>query len=154
MFSSKISLLLNSDLDQSVRNNFLADLTDSISNSDLLTSVLNALDQLKKGKSDGSKSIFWCFYICQRYQQPFESTFHCRCKTWLCSQALERLYSSANSQARKRLDLLWQLQANCSWSNIEHGLRMVHFTHLWKLSPPCFFNLALNLACQLTCALA
>ena len=60
MFSSKISSLLNSDLDQSARNSFLADLTDSISNSDLLTSeisstvVLNALDQLKKGKSDGS----------------------------------------------------------------------------------------------------
>ena len=30
MFSSKISLLLNSDLDQSARNSFLADLTDSI----------------------------------------------------------------------------------------------------------------------------
>ena len=30
MFSSKISSLLNSDLDQSARNNFLADLTDSI----------------------------------------------------------------------------------------------------------------------------
>ena len=36
-FSSKISSLLNSDLDQSARNSFLADLTDSISNSDLLT---------------------------------------------------------------------------------------------------------------------
>ena len=49
MFSSKISLLLNSDLDQQARNSFLAGLTDSISKSDLLTSeisstvVLNAL---------------------------------------------------------------------------------------------------------------
>ena len=60
---SKISSLLNSELDQSARNSFLADLTDSISNSDLQTSeisstvVLNALDKLKKGKSDGS-SLF------------------------------------------------------------------------------------------------
>ena len=57
------SLLLNSDLDQSGRNSFLADLADSISNSDLLTSeisstvVLNALDQLMKGKSDGSSLL-------------------------------------------------------------------------------------------------
>ena len=63
MFSSKISSLLNSELDLSARNSFLADLTDSISNSDLQTSeisstvVLNALDKLKKGKSDGS-SLF------------------------------------------------------------------------------------------------
>ena len=63
MFSSKISSLLNSDLDQSTRNSFLQDLTDSISNSDLLnveissTVVLNALDQLKKGKSDGSSLL-------------------------------------------------------------------------------------------------
>lgn len=59
IFSSKISSLLNSDLDQSARNSFLADLTDHVSKSDLLTSeisstvVLNALNQLKKGKSDG-----------------------------------------------------------------------------------------------------
>ena len=60
MVSAKISSLLNSDpdLDQSARNSFLANLTDSSSNSDLLTSeisatvVLNALGQLKKGKSD------------------------------------------------------------------------------------------------------
>ena len=63
MFSSKIALLLNSDLDQSARNSFLADLTDYILKSDLLTSeisstvVLNALDLLKNGKSDGS-SLF------------------------------------------------------------------------------------------------
>ena len=63
MFSSKIALLFNSDLDQSARNSFLADLTDYISKSDLLnteissTVVLNALDQLKNGKSDDS-SLF------------------------------------------------------------------------------------------------
>ena len=63
------------------------------SNSDLLTSeisstiVLNAL--IKKGKSGGSV-LFSYIYICQRYsQQPFESTFHCCCETWLCSQALK-----------------------------------------------------------------
>ena len=45
--------------DQPARNCFLAGLTDSILKSDLLSSeisstvVLNALDQLKKGKSDG-----------------------------------------------------------------------------------------------------
>ena len=56
MFSSKISSLLNSELDQSARNSFLADLTDSISNSDLQTSeisstvVLNALDKLKENQ--------------------------------------------------------------------------------------------------------
>ena len=52
MFSSKISSLLNSELNQSARNSFLADLTDSTSNSYLQTSeifstfVLNALDKL------------------------------------------------------------------------------------------------------------
>ena len=63
MLSSKISSLLNSELDQSARNTFLADLTDSISNSDLQSSeisstvVLNALAKHKKGKLDGS-SLF------------------------------------------------------------------------------------------------
>ena len=41
MFSSKISSLLNSDLDQPARNSFLAGLTDSISKSDLLTSEID-----------------------------------------------------------------------------------------------------------------
>ena len=59
-------------------------------------------------------------YLPRRYsQQPFESTFHCCCKTRLCSQPLKRLYSSANSQTRERPDLLRQLQTNCSCSNIE-----------------------------------
>ena len=54
MLSSKISSLLNSELDLSARNSFLADLTDSISNPDLQSSeisstvVLNALDKLKE----------------------------------------------------------------------------------------------------------
>ena len=66
---SKISSLLNSDLDQSARNSFLADLTDSISNSHLQTSeissnvVLNALEQFKKGKSDGSSLFFLMLFI-------------------------------------------------------------------------------------------
>ena len=53
----------------SIQNSFLADLTDSISNPDLLTSeisytiVLNALDQLKKGKSDGSSPFSYFLYL-------------------------------------------------------------------------------------------
>jgi len=99
--------LLNSDPDQSATNSFFANLTDSISSSDLLSSdisstlVLNALEQLKKGKSDGSSLYFLMFlYIYAKdilSNYPFESTFHCCCKTWLCSQALKRLYSSADS---------------------------------------------------------
>ena len=63
MFSSKVSSLLNSDPDQSATNCFFANLTDSISSSDLLSSdisstvVLNALEQLKKGKSDDSSLL-------------------------------------------------------------------------------------------------
>ena len=63
MFSSKVSSLLNSDPDQSATNSFFANLTDSISSSDLLSSdisstvVLNALEQLKKGKSDDSSLL-------------------------------------------------------------------------------------------------
>ena len=78
----KISSLHNSDLDQSARNSFLADLTDSISNSDMLTSeisstvVLKALDQLKKGKSDGSSLISDAFIfakdiLCNPFSQLF-----------------------------------------------------------------------------------
>ena len=40
MFFSKISSQLNSDLDQSARNSFRDDLTDFISNHDLLTSEI------------------------------------------------------------------------------------------------------------------
>ena len=58
IFSSKISSLLNSDLDQPSRNNFISDLTNSnsISKSDRLTSeisstiTLNALDQRKENQ--------------------------------------------------------------------------------------------------------
>ena len=42
IFSSKISLLLNSDLDQPSRNNFISGLTNSISKSDLLTSEISS----------------------------------------------------------------------------------------------------------------
>ena len=55
MFSSKICSILNSDSDHLARESFLENLTDSISNDVLLSSeissatVINALDQLKKG---------------------------------------------------------------------------------------------------------
>ena len=79
---SKISSLLNSDLDQSARNSFLADLTDFISNSDLLTSVisstavLNALGQLKKGKSDSSSLFSDAFIFANNIlSNPFSQLF-------------------------------------------------------------------------------
>jgi hypothetical protein len=68
MFSSKICSVLNSDSDQLqlARERFLENLTDSISNYDLLnseitsTTVINALDQLKKGKSYGLPRVGAC----------------------------------------------------------------------------------------------
>ena len=51
MLSTKISSLLNSELDQSARSTFFADLTDSISNSNLQTSEISStvvLNNLKK----------------------------------------------------------------------------------------------------------
>jgi hypothetical protein len=69
MFSSKICSILNSDSDQLARERFLENLTDSISNYDLLnseitsTTVINALDQLKKGKSDGSNLMSDAFIL-------------------------------------------------------------------------------------------
>ena len=129
-----------------IQNSFLADLTDSVSNPDLLTSeisytiVLNAHDQLKKGKSDGS-SPFSYFLYCQRYsQQPFESTFHCCCKTWLCSQALKRWYFSANSQARERPDL----PGNYRPVALDQTLSKVFtfYSSMETLYPPCLFKIS------------
>ena len=63
MFSSKISSLLNSDSDHGARNSFLEDLTSSMTVSDLSFTVispdivLDAISQLKNGKTDGS-SLF------------------------------------------------------------------------------------------------
>ena len=56
---SKLCSILNSDSDHLARESFIENLTDSISNDVLLsseissTTVINALDQLKKGKQDG-----------------------------------------------------------------------------------------------------
>ena len=74
MFSSKISLLLNSDLDQSARNSFLADLTDSNSNSDLLTSAISStvvLNTLESSKID-MHSLPW-----PRWPHPWMKHSYC-----------------------------------------------------------------------------
>ena len=69
MFSSKLCSILNSDSDHLARESFIENLTDSISNDVLLsseissTTVINALDQLKKGKSDGSSLISDAFIL-------------------------------------------------------------------------------------------
>ena len=144
----------------SIQNSFLADLTDSISNPDLLTSeisytiVLNALDQLKKGKSDGS-SVFSDAFILAKdiLSNSFESTFHCCCKTLLCSQALKKLYSSASPKPGKDLTCSGNYRLIALGQTLSNILEWCILLIYRALSPPHLFNLALNLTWQLTCAL-
>ena len=114
MFSSKISSLLNSIILTSQIGSFFADFIDSISNSDLLTSeisstvVLNAFDQLKKGKSHGSSLFSDAFiFATDILSNPLSQLFTAVVRHgYVPKLSRDCTLSSANSQARERRDLL------------------------------------------------
>ena len=163
MFSSKISSLLNSDSDQSARNSFLDDLTESVSNHDLLACeissnvVLDAFDQLKKGKSDDSNLFSDAFIFAKD----------------ILSNSLSELFTAIvrHGYVPKLLrDCILQLipkpgKDPTSADNyrpialaptLSKVLECIYgaFYLSMEILFPLLFNLDLNLAYQLTCVLA
>ena len=130
------------------RNTFLSSPT--ASNVDLQVTeishsvVKDALDQLKKGKSDGSS-------ICYRHPVlSAKSTLHYHYQTWLCFQDFKRLHTRLSPNL-ERTQLFPKIIDPCIALCPTLSKFLEWCISFAVYSPHLLFSLASNQACQLTC---